>query len=93
MSSIRVLATNDYISDLLQAFPVVFQEERGWSQGIATLAFVPIAVGMFVAVGLVFWFNKLYVKTANKEGGIASPEARLPMAMLGGILLPIGVSV
>lgn len=48
---------------------------------------------MMIAVCLVFYFNRLYVKTANKEGGIAPPEARLPMAMLGGVLLPIGVSL
>lgn len=76
----------------IQAFPIVFQEEKGWSPGIGGLAFIPIGIGMAVAVCLVFYFNKLYVKRANKEGGIAPPEARLPMAMLGGVLLPIGVS-
>lgn len=82
------------INWLFQAFPIVFQQERGWSAGIGGLAFIPIGVGMVIAVALVFWFNAQYVKTANKpgNGGFAPPEARLLMAMLGGCLLPIGVS-
>lgn len=76
----------------IQAFLIVFQQDRGWSPGIGGLAFIPIGIGMMIAIGLVFYFNNLYVKRANKEGGIAPPEARLPMAMLGGVLLPIGVS-
>ena len=47
---------------------------------------------MLTAVGLVFWFNHLYVITANETGGVAPPEARLLMAMVGGVLLPVGVS-
>lgn len=56
------------------------------------MAFIPIGVGMMIAVGLNFLFNRIYVRTANKAGGIAPPEARLIMTMLGGCLLPIGVS-
>lgn len=48
---------------------------------------------MMIAICLVFWFNNRYIKIADKAGGIAPPEARLHMAMLGGVLLPIGVGL
>jgi len=73
------------------SFPFVFEQARGWSPGISGLAFIPLGFGMGISIALVFWFNAKYVKIADKEGGIAPPEARLHMAMVGGILLPIGL--
>ena len=74
------------------AFPIVFQQGRGWSPGIGGLAFVGIAVGMsFSTVGSIF-DNKRYQRiVAVSPGGMAPPEARLPPAILGSILLPIGL--
>jgi len=74
------------------AFPIVYQEERGWSEGIGGLAFLGVAVGMlFAVIYTIFIGNKQYVKTADKAGGFAPPEARLPPAMIGGVALPIGL--
>ncbi|KDQ54292.1 hypothetical protein JAAARDRAFT_38450 [Jaapia argillacea MUCL 33604] len=73
------------------AFPIVFQEERGWKPGVGGLAFIGIGVGMLIGVGLNFWFNARYVRQAHAHGGVAPPEARLEMTMLGGIMLPIGL--
>ncbi|OTA94508.1 hypothetical protein M434DRAFT_29878 [Hypoxylon sp. CO27-5] len=76
---------------MFAAFPIVFQQQRGWSPGIGGLAFLGIAVGMLCSVSYSVWDNKRYAKTAANHNGNAPPEARLPPAMIGSILLPVGL--
>jgi multidrug resistance protein len=76
---------------LFGAFPIVFQEYRGWSEGIGGLAFLGVAVGMVFAVMLAPLSNKAYNRTAAGHGGVAPPEARLPGAIVGAVVLPIGL--
>lgn len=73
------------------AFPIVFQQGRGWSPGIGGLAFLGVAVGMLCAVSYSVWDNKRYARISDENKGFAPPEARLPMVMLGGIAVPIGL--
>ncbi|KAL2112244.1 hypothetical protein VUR80DRAFT_8199 [Thermomyces stellatus] len=76
---------------LFAAFPIVYQQGRGWSPGIGGLAFLGIMVGMFCAVAYTFPDNKRYVRAEQKHGGVAPPEARLPPTLVGSIFLPIGL--
>ncbi|KAH6652576.1 putative MFS multidrug transporter [Truncatella angustata] len=76
---------------LFAAFPIVYQQYRGWSQGIGGLAFLGIMVGMVFSVTYSIFDNKRYIKTEQKHNGFAPPEARLPPAMIGSIALPIGL--
>jgi hypothetical protein len=76
---------------LFGAFPIVYQQNRGWSPGIGGLAFLGVAVGMLMAVAYSIWDNKRYSKLADKYKGFAPPEARLPPTIIGGIVLPIGL--
>lgn len=76
---------------LFGAFPIVYQQNRGWSPGIGGLAFLGVAVGMIIAVAYSIWDNKRYAKLSDKHKGFAPPEARLPPTMLGGIAVPIGL--
>lgn len=76
---------------LFAAFPIVYQEGRGWSQGVGGLAFLGVAVGMMGAVAYSILDNKRYIRAIeNSPSGFAPPEARLPPAMLGSICMPIG---
>ncbi|KAK4954009.1 hypothetical protein LTR10_008613 [Elasticomyces elasticus] len=75
---------------LLNAFPIVYQQGRGWSPGVGGLAFLGIAIGSFVAILFALWDNKRYGKISDRHQGFAPPETRLPCVMLGGILVPIG---
>lgn len=76
---------------LFAAFPIVYEETRGWSAGISGLAFLGIAVGMLAAVAYSIWDNKRYIRVMeNSPTGFAPPEARLPPAMIGSIAMPIG---
>lgn len=73
------------------AFPIVYQEKRGWNQGVGGLAFLGIMVGNLLAVGYTIWANKTYVKADEEHNGLAPPEARLPPALVGSIALPISL--
>ena len=68
------------------------QTERGWSQGIGSLPFLGIAVGMIAAVTYSALDNAYrYVKLADKYKGFAPPETRLPPTMIGGVAATIGL--
>lgn len=73
------------------AFPIVYQETRGWNQGVGGLAFLGVAVGMIFAILYSIWENVRYAKVSDKHQGFAPPESRLPPTMLGGLCLPIGL--
>ncbi len=96
-----VLLTSLYISIVygtlymfFAGFPIVFQEARGWSQGSAGLPFVGVAVGVCLATLAAGVDNKRYVRlcaAAAAEGHPVEPEARLRTAMVGSVILPVGL--
>jgi hypothetical protein len=74
---------------LFGAFPIVFEQLRGWTPGVSGLAFLGVLVGFLLALlATVFYFNKQYSSKMEKEGGWLPPEQRLLPAIVGGILLP-----
>ena len=77
------------------AFPIVYQEERGWSEGVGGLAFIGVAVGFVLAIVYIVPDNRRFARIndeakARGEFG-APPEARLPPCLLGSVLLPVGL--
>lgn len=76
---------------MFPAFPIIFQLNKGWSAGISGLAFLGITVGMIFAIGFALFDNKRYMKIADQTDGDVPPEQRLPGAIYGSILLPIGL--
>lgn len=78
---------------LFGAFPIVYRMGRGWNEGISGLPFVAVAIGIFLAIAyVIFYDNKQYMKKVNASGvGYTTPEARLPMCIIGAIALPIGL--
>ncbi|KAF9890310.1 hypothetical protein FE257_005976 [Aspergillus nanangensis] len=76
---------------LFAAYPIVFQGTRGWNQGIGSLPFLGIMVGMMAAVAYSIWDNKRYVRSEVKHGGFAPPEARLPPCLLASVFIPVGL--
>lgn len=77
---------------MFAAFPIVFQQNRGWSPGIGGLAFLGVATGMLAAVAYTIPDNKRYLRAASAAGATgAPPEARLPPSMLGAVCLPAGL--
>jgi multidrug resistance protein len=76
---------------LFSAFPIVYEEYRGWSQGVAGLAFLGVMVGMLSAVAYSIWDNKRYRKAEEDNDGFAPPEARLPPCIIASFAIPIGL--
>lgn len=51
-------------------------------------------MGLLVGAAIaIFIFNPIYVRELERHNGTPPPEARLPSAMLGALLLPIGLFV
>lgn len=77
---------------LFAAYPIVFQQVRGWRQGVASLPFLAVALGIVISLFYAALFDQQrYAKVVAKSNGRAPPEARLPPAMLGSVALPIGL--
>lgn len=76
---------------LFSAFPIIYQQQRGWSQGVGGLAFLGVAVGMLFAVSYSIWDNKRYVRINHAHNGFAPPESRLPPTMIGAVAIVIGL--
>jgi len=89
-----------------EAYPIVFQQLRGWNSGEGGLAFLGLLVGVVlsVLVNIVspcpcqmrqanrqVYINPTYMKTVKKRGR-PMPEDRLPPAIWGGVLLVIGLA-
>jgi MFS family permease len=76
---------------LFDAFPIIFQDIRGWGEGVGSLPFLAVMIGMMIAVGLNMYDNKRYVQIHKVHNGFAPPEARLPPTMWGGLAIPVGL--
>ncbi|KAI9734875.1 MAG: hypothetical protein M1834_001955 [Cirrosporium novae-zelandiae] len=76
---------------LFAAYPIVYQA-RGWNEGLSNLPFLGITIGMVAAIFYNVFDNRRYHGLVCKLGGGGlPPEARLPSAMVGGVVLPIGL--
>ncbi|KIV89027.1 hypothetical protein PV10_08645 [Exophiala mesophila] len=76
---------------LFGAYPIVFQQVRGWSAGIGGLPFLGVAGGMIIGIVFIGWANKWYIAAAEANGGVAPPEARLRPTLYGSFAIPIGM--
>lgn len=72
------------------AYPIVYQQSRGWSTGIAGLSFLGIAVGMAIATIGSPYINTVHGHYVRKLGG-PQPEARLPHLIVLSWLIPLGL--
>lgn len=76
---------------LFEAYPVSFQEDRGWNAGVGSLPFLPFLFGIGVgAAGIAYSTRTNFTKAFIKHGK-PIPEERLPPMIIGAIALPIGL--
>ncbi|KAJ5570009.1 MFS multidrug transporter [Penicillium hispanicum] len=74
-----------------EAYPIAFQEVRGWNQGVGQFPFLAITVGVLIGVAIIIYFTKTRYQRLMLEMGAVSPEERLPPMMLSGFFLPVGM--
>ncbi|KAE8307128.1 major facilitator superfamily domain-containing protein [Aspergillus transmontanensis] len=73
------------------AYPIAFQQERGWSPGIGGLSFVGIGVGVLIAIACEPLFRKVInLHHKDPETGMVQPEAMVSIVFFGATLLAIG---
>ncbi|PLB45879.1 MFS general substrate transporter [Aspergillus steynii IBT 23096] len=74
------------------AYPIVFQQVRGWSESTGGLAFLGILVGILLAgVHTFVTFFQYKKKALAAQGRRLPPEERLPSSFIGSFTLPIGL--
>lgn len=75
-----------------EAYPISFQEERGWNDGVGALPFLSIFIGILAACAVVFVNTKTrYARLHEENGGRVAPEERLVLMGVGGCVLPMGL--
>ncbi|KAL4893945.1 major facilitator superfamily domain-containing protein [Aspergillus ambiguus] len=77
----------------LAAFPVEFQEVRGWNQVVGALPFLAYLVGILFGACVNLLNQKFYIKRFKANNNFPVPEARLPPMMLGSVLFAAGLFI
>lgn len=75
----------------LEVFPIVFEEERGWSPVLGSLPFLGLFIGVLCAVGINLGNQPRYIRASRAANGKPVPEARCPPIAIGGFLFAIGL--
>ena len=75
-----------------EAYPIAFQEVRGWNDGVGALPFLGITIGVILGVAIiVYTSNTRFRQKMEANGGKPVPEERLVPMIIGAFLLPIGL--
>jgi hypothetical protein len=81
LSSLTLLALQ-VLYLFFDAYPIIFQEERGWSSGVGALPFLGLALGLFIGVPISIFTARIFRRaSAASPTGKAPPEQRLYFAM------------
>ncbi|PYH46261.1 MFS transporter [Aspergillus saccharolyticus JOP 1030-1] len=75
------------------AYPVVYQDGKGWSAGSTGLMFIPLAIGVLMSSACAPFVNKHYLSLYQKYGGKPPAEARLIPMMYSCWLVPIALFI
>jgi MFS transporter, DHA1 family, multidrug resistance protein len=76
---------------LFEAYPISFQEERGWNPGVGSLPFAAFIVGIALGTGMITYSTRTNFARAYKKYGKVIPEERLPPMIVGAAVLPVGL--
>ena len=77
----------------LAAFPIAYQEVRGWNLVVGSLPFLSMLLGIFTGGVPTILNQKYYFKRMQKNDGKAVPEARLPPMMFGAVTFSAGLLI
>lgn len=73
---------------LFTIYPIVFQQKRHWNSGVGELPLLGTVIGACIGGAYIF-YNSNQVKKKVLAGHKQTPEDRLPVAMVGGIIFPV----
>jgi hypothetical protein len=73
------------------AYPIVFQDIRGWGLGLSGLAFVGIGIGVILTIACEPLIRRLInMHKPDPETGKPPPEAAVAFVCICAVLIPIG---
>ncbi|KAF2763320.1 MFS general substrate transporter [Pseudovirgaria hyperparasitica] len=77
---------------LFSAYPIAFQEQRGWNLGVGALPFLSITVGVIIGSLIITYITKTrFARKLEENNGQVVPEERLIPMMIGGAFFPAGL--
>lgn len=74
-----------------EAYPIAFQQARGWNEGVGALPFISITVGVVLGALLITFTTKTRFQKRLKQEGHVVPEERLVPMMIGAVVFPAGL--
>ena len=74
-----------------EAYPIAFQEQRGWNEGVGALPFIAITLGVVLGAGVIVYTSKTRFARKLAKHGRVVPEERLVPMMIGAVVFPIGM--
>lgn len=74
-----------------EAFPLVFGEGHGFNAGEVGLSFLGLAIGPLIAFCFYPLQERFYLRKVRENEGKGVPEARMWMARLGAIFIPVSL--
>ncbi|KAI5296513.1 hypothetical protein KEM52_001147 [Ascosphaera acerosa] len=75
------------------AYPIVYVEGKGYSEGITGLMFIPLALGVIMSAFFSPLINKQYLRIYAKYNGKPPAEMRLIPMMWSCFFIPIGLFI
>lgn len=75
------------------AFPLIYQEGKGYSSGKMGLMFIPLAIGVLFSSACAPIVNRDYLRHSAQYGGKPPAEVRLIPMMFSCWLIPIGLFI
>ncbi|KAJ5663222.1 Major facilitator superfamily domain general substrate transporter [Penicillium longicatenatum] len=76
---------------IFAAFPIIFIDQRHWSQSESGLVFVGIMIGQILGVPFYVALEIKYRKKIARPGVVSNPEMRLEPALYGAVMLPVSL--
>ena len=74
-----------------EAYPISFQEQRGWNDGVGALPFIGIIIGVALGSLFITILTKTRFKRKFLKDGYVEPEERLLPMIVGSVLMPVGL--
>jgi MFS family permease len=94
-TSIYVAISYGILYLLFTTFTFVFSEQYGFSTSIIGLTFVPLGIGMILALFIMGFATDRIIKGKQTRGEKVLPEDRIPVTIVGvaAVCLPIGLFI
>jgi multidrug resistance protein len=94
LSAVYLAVVYTLLYMLFSIYPIVFQERRGWNTGVGELPLIGTVVGALAGGAVVLIDTRIRQKKIDRgerKMEDATPEDRLPLAMIGGIGFAAGM--